>query len=155
MRDIWDGDVMKRFTEPDGKPFFVQSSTTGRYGFSLNVDGFNPFGGKHAGKQASVTGIYQVCLSLPPELRYRPENVYLADVAPGPSKLSRHHVNHLLKHLVDDLEIMWNEGMSYVMKSCPSGCKVRCALLPLVCDMIAAHEVAGFTSQSSTHSRPY
>ncbi|KZS89705.1 hypothetical protein SISNIDRAFT_416779 [Sistotremastrum niveocremeum HHB9708] len=96
-----------------------------------------------------------VCLNLPLDLRHRPENVYLAGIIPGPSKPSLQQINNLLKHLVDDLEILWHQGATYTTKSYPGGRKVRCAVVPLVCDMIAAHEVAGFSSHSSKYFCPY
>ncbi|KZS89416.1 hypothetical protein SISNIDRAFT_417016 [Sistotremastrum niveocremeum HHB9708] len=92
-----------------------------------------------------------VLLSLPAYLRHRIGNVYLAGVVPGPSKPSLDQINKLLTHLVDDLESLWLTGAIFKTPSCPGGLHVRCALIPLVCDMPAAHEVAGFSSYNSSH----
>ncbi|KZT32551.1 hypothetical protein SISSUDRAFT_993965, partial [Sistotremastrum suecicum HHB10207 ss-3] len=135
MRDIWDGHALREFKDSDGTPFFINHPTLGRYAFSLNVDGFNPYHMKTAGKQVTVTAIYMVCLSLPFDLRYLVENVYLAGVIPGAPKPSLQDINKLLTHLVDDLEVLWRTGANYVTSLSPNGRHVRCALIPVVCDM--------------------
>jgi hypothetical protein len=38
---------------------------------------FNPYTNKQAGKKASIGIISLVCLSLPPDLHYKPENMWL------------------------------------------------------------------------------
>ncbi|KZS89749.1 hypothetical protein SISNIDRAFT_416447, partial [Sistotremastrum niveocremeum HHB9708] len=81
MQDIWDGDVFRNFKDDDGSLFFVDGKE-GRYAFSLNVDGFNPEGNRHGGRAASVEAIYMVCPNLPPSLRYKVENVYVAGLVP-------------------------------------------------------------------------
>ncbi|TDL15159.1 hypothetical protein BD410DRAFT_694522, partial [Rickenella mellea] len=79
MEDIWDGEILRNFPGPNGEPFFAQE---GRYAFSLCMDEFNPYHMKEAGKKVSVGAIYLVCLNLPPEMRYRFENVFLVGIVP-------------------------------------------------------------------------
>lgn len=147
MADIWDAPIMRDFKGHDGKPFFRNARNEGRLAFSLNMDGFNPFTNKQAGKQISSCGIYLVCLNLPPELRYRPENVFLVGVIPGPSEPSLHQINYILKPLVDDFLAFWKEGV-YLMCTYkhPSGRKIKAAIIPLVCDLPAARKMAGMGS---------
>lgn len=151
--DIWDADVLKQFKGPDGRPFFKQDcdEPEGCYAFSLFMDGFNPLQTKEAGKKVSVASMYMVCLNLPPCLRYRVENMFLVGVIPGPQEPSQDEINFLLKPLVDDLLRFWNPGVCY---SCtpkhPKGRRTRCVVIPLVCDVPAARQMAGLSHHSHT-----
>ncbi|KAL6299916.1 hypothetical protein BKA93DRAFT_705835, partial [Sparassis latifolia] len=82
MRDVWDGEVLRAFKGPDGKPFISKNGDEGRYIFSLAMDGFNPRRSKAAGKRVSSVGVYMVCLNLPLEHRYLVENMFLVGVIP-------------------------------------------------------------------------
>ncbi|KAI0643953.1 hypothetical protein C8Q79DRAFT_915048, partial [Trametes meyenii] len=81
MSDIWDAPVLRNLKH-NGRPFVLAPQGEGRYVFGLSVDSFNPFQSKEAKQNVSVTGIYMVCLNLPPHLRYLPENVYLVGIIP-------------------------------------------------------------------------
>lgn len=153
MRDIWDGDVLKHFTTPDGRLFVKPKlKSEGRYIFSLNMDGFNPLGGRKAGKNISTQAIYMACLNLPPHLRHRPENIFLVGLIPGPAHPVLTQINHFLRILVDELLVFWNRGVYYSRTpSYADGRLVRCALVPVICDLPAARQILGFASHSATH----
>jgi hypothetical protein len=147
--DIWDAPEFKKF-QLNGRPFREASEDEGRYIFSLAVDGFNPFYAKEAKATVSSTGIYMVMMNLPPSHRYRPENMYLVGIVPGPSKPSIEEMNHSLALLVDDLEIFWDPGVFLTRTAkYKTGRSVKAVLIPLVCDMLAARQVAGFGSATS------
>lgn len=152
-RDIWDGDVLKHFTGPDGS-IFVRQKNHGEasYVFGLNMDGFNPFTNKHRGPTVSCGAIYMVCMNLPPTLRYRPENMLLVGIIPGPRHPSLVEINHLLRPLVDDLLHFWYHGVHYTATHLyPQGRLVRCALVPVICDLPAARQMMAFASHGSHH----
>jgi hypothetical protein len=149
MRDVWDGKVMKEFVGPDGKPF-IPSDGEGRYSFSICMDGLNPYGNSTRGPTASVCAIYLACLNLPPSLRYKYENMCLVCVVPGPNEPSMHQINRILGPLVDDLCIFWKDGVHYQTTNYPGGRLVRIAILPLVCDLPAARQMAGMAGHSSS-----
>ncbi|GBE89668.1 hypothetical protein SCP_1603320 [Sparassis crispa] len=150
MHDVWDGEVLQSFRGPDGEQFVMAKGAEGRYIFSLAMDGFNPFSNKAVGKRVSSTGIYMVCLNLPREYRYRMENMFLVGIIPGPTEPSLHEINHLLRPLVDDLLDFWDPGVWYSSTpQHPTGRLVRCAVVPLICDLPAARQVAGFASFST------
>lgn len=150
QRDIFDGSVLMEFKGKDGTPFLSSHGKDGRYVFSLCVDGFNPFENKQAGKKVSSTGIYMACLNLPPDQRYKMENMYLVGVVPGPKEPSLDQINHFLAPLVQDLKELWDPGCWFSSThEHPDGRMVNVALVPLVCDLKAARAVAGFGSHSS------
>ena len=151
MHDIFDGEVLRNFSGPDGKHFSV-GGEEGRYVFSLCVDFFNPLSNKQAGKKMSVGLISLVCLNLPPELRYKPENMFLAGVIPGPHEPPLNTLNHYLTPLVDDLLDFWNPGVRFTRTEVYRwGRLVRCALVCVVCDLPAARKTAGFAASSHNH----
>ena len=146
MKDIFDGEILQNFTGPDGQ-HFSDGGNEGRYVFSLCVDYFNPLGNKQAGKKKSVGLISIVCLNLPPELRYKPENMFLFGVVPGPHEPPLTCLNHYLSYLIDELLEFWHTGIRYSRTNAfYFGRVVRCALVCLVCDLPAARKTNGFAS---------
>ena len=148
--DIFSGDVLRHFSASDGSTFLPSRASEGRYVFGLSVDAFNPFLNKQAGKKASTTAIYMVLLNLPPSVRYKVENMYLAGVVPGPREPSLTQINHLLRPLVNELLELWDPGIWYTHTPCHTfGKLVKAALVPLICDLKAARQVMGHGSHSA------
>ncbi|KAI9062655.1 hypothetical protein FKP32DRAFT_1612426 [Trametes sanguinea] len=78
--------------------------------------------------------------------------MYLAGVIPGPSKPSLDEINPYLGLLVDELLEFWTPGVKYSCTAKHSSPHlVRAALLPLICDILAARQVAGMGSHSSKY----
>ena len=151
MQDIFHGGYVKGFKGPDGKPFSLGGGE-GRYIFSMSVDFFNPYTNKQAGKKSSVGLISVVCLNLPPSMRYKPENMFLAGVIPGPKEPPLTTLNHYLEPLIDDLVDFWLTGVKFSRTfNCSAGRRIRCALLALVCDLPGARKTAGFASSAHEH----
>ncbi|KAJ3553429.1 hypothetical protein NM688_g3618 [Phlebia brevispora] len=153
MRDIWDGEVLRNFKGEDNVVFAGRKKGgEGRYVFALNMDGFNPFTNKQAGKKASVGAVYMVCLNLPPELRYRVENMFLVCLFPGPHGPSLTQINSMIQPIVDDLMIFWDRGVYYARTfEYAKGRLIRCALVPVICGLPAARQMMAFASFSSRH----
>jgi hypothetical protein len=128
MHDVFDGQFLCDFKDRDGRWFGLQTRE-GRYVFSLSVDFFNPFTNKQAGKTVSFGVISAVCLNLPVSMRYKPENMFLAGVIPGPKEpyLTLHQY---LSPIVDEFLQFWEPG---------------------VCDLPATRKTIGYAS--CTHER--
>lgn len=146
MKDIFDAEILQNFEAFDGQHFSA-SGEEGRYVFSLCVDYFNPLGNKQAGKKKSIGLISLVCLNLPPEMRYKPENMFLFGIIPGPNEPPLACLNHYLRPLVDMLLEFWFTGIRF-SRTCAYyyGRVVRCAVICVVCDLPAARKINGFAS---------
>lgn len=156
MRDIWDGPELHDLLGADGKTFIRRDGSEGRYIFSFCMDGFNPFQLKQAGKKASVVAMYMICLNLPPEERYKIENMFLIGIIPGPHEPKKEEINHLLSPLVDDLLDSYYYGIWYSRtQNYRLGRYARSALVPIVCDTPASRQVTGRTSATSSRFCPY
>lgn len=102
-------------------------------------------------KQASHV-IYLVCINLPPHLRFRPENICLVGVIPGPNEHSIHELNHFLRPIVGEMLVVWHAGLRLNQTALhTSGRLIRAAIVPLICDLPALREAAGFAGRSSKH----
>ena len=75
-------------------------------------------------------------MNLPREERFKPENVIIVGIIPGP-KEPKGDVNSFLKPLVDELIDFW-DGVIIVV-----------ALLALCCDVSAARKCGGFAGHSA------
>lgn len=150
MTDIWDSPVFRNFRDVDKSPFFAKHGNEARFAFSLGADSFHPLGSLEAKQTMSATAIFMVLLNFPKEERFKHKNMYLVGVIPGPSKPSLEQINHALSLLVLEMLEFW-KGVYYTRTyKFPGGRFSKGALIPLVCDMLAARQVAGFGSATST-----
>ena len=150
MTDIWDSPVFRNFRDQDRTPFFARHGHDARLAFSLGADSFHPLGSREAKQTMSATAIYMVLLNLPKEERFKYKNMYLVGVIPGPSKPSLEQINHALSLLVVELLDFWKGVFFTRTHKFPGGRFSKGVLIPLVCDMLAARQVAGFGSATST-----
>ncbi|KAF9001035.1 hypothetical protein BDZ89DRAFT_968762, partial [Hymenopellis radicata] len=89
-----------------------------------------------------------ILLNLPPHLRYLPENIYLVGVIPGHP--STHRINNFLDPLVDEFLEFWVGVFFTRTELYNMGRHVRTALALVICDMLAARQTTGLSSQTST-----
>lgn len=120
------------------------------------VDGINPFGNKQSGHHSSITFIILVCLTLPFKVRYRPENIFIAGVVPGPREPSLEQMNWVLRPIVTQLQTLWTPGLllsqTHLYKQ---GRLIRAALLPFIADIPALRRSLGFPSATATYFCSY
>lgn len=149
IHDIHEAKIWKEFCGPDGKQF---TSTTGNLTFAMFVDGINPFGNKQSGRHTSITFIVLVCLTLPVQMRYQPENIFLVGIVPGPREPSLEQMNWVLLPVVTQLKSLWNQGLllSRTHRH-KNGRLIRAALLPFLADIPALRRSLGFPSARATY----
>ena len=144
MWDIWDGQAIREIPGPDEKPFGVAPAGEARLVWNLSLDWFNPLMNKQAGKSVSTGSMVMACLNLPPSIRNKPENLYLAGIIPGPREPETDEVNHFLKPLVKDLLKSWTYGTWYTKTYRHlEGRRERSALCNLVTDLPGGKKAAG------------
>ncbi|KAJ7175585.1 hypothetical protein C8R46DRAFT_1160842 [Mycena filopes] len=139
MSDIFHGNLLRNFRGPGSSPehFSVSSDKSeGRYVFSVGFDFFNPLTNKQAGKRLSVGAV---------TLRYKPENMFLAGIIPGPKEPPLDTINSYWTPLVD-YGVKFSRTHDYV-----DGRIVRCAIVAVICDLPAARKIGGFSTY--THRR--
>jgi hypothetical protein len=151
MEDMWDAGHLCKILLKEGERFLPGPANETRLAFSFSMDSFNPFHMKEAKQTVSSTAIWLILLNLPPHLRYRPDNMFLAGIIPGPKKPSLSDSNHCLKLLVDVLLEFFDPGVWYSRTARHGqGCRVRAILVPVVSDMLAARQAGGFASPTAT-----
>lgn len=136
--DVYDGKVWKNFKSANGEWFFKDPLS---YGCSINLDWFQPY----ENTQYSVGVIYLCFLNLPPEERYKEENVSIVGILPGPHEPSK-HVNSFLWPAVEELKELYN-GLWLRAGASEKFCKL--AVLCASCDIPASRKLAGFVGFGS------
>ena len=132
LKDVYDGRIWKEFQTVDGRDFLKQKNS---YGLMMNVDWFQPF--KHTAY--SVGAIYMVVMNLPRAERFRPENVILCGIIPGPAE------HQFLSKLVSELLDLW----SGVYVEIRLHVRIRAALMCVASDIPATRKVCGFIGHNS------
>ncbi|KAF8295328.1 hypothetical protein DL93DRAFT_2047206, partial [Clavulina sp. PMI_390] len=116
---------------------------------SLNLDGFHPLGMKPSGSKYTSTGMFMALLSLPEDIRFKIESLFLATIICGPEAPSNEQLNFVLSPLMDEAIKLWI-GVHYSTTALRStGRIVRLAVPCLLCDLVAALPAAGFGHFSS------
>jgi Transposase family tnp2 len=149
MWDIKDGVGVKEMLGPDGEPFVDGLKRKElRLLWSLSVDWFNPHGNKAAGKSVSTGSVVMACLNLPPSLRYKAENLFLAAVMP--KEPSVEEVGNYMEPLVEMLDKSWKNGTKFAQtESSEHGRTERSMLAVLVNDLPAGRKINGVASHSA------
>ena len=69
----------------------------------------------------------------------------LLGLLPGLNEVSLHKINHYLAPIVNELKLLWN-GITLTTNECPSGKRIRVALILVSCDISAARKICGHIS---------
>jgi len=143
LADVYDGKVWQDFQVYKGRPFL---SRPHNIALLLNCDWFQPY--KHS--QYSVGVLYLIILNLPRSVRFKPENVIIAGIIPGPSEPNYNEINSYLRPLVKELNSLWEEG--FTIKHQRNTLTCYAALLGSVCDIPATYKLGGFVGYLSHHA---
>lgn len=139
LGDCYEGRVWREFQFVDGEPFLAAPNS---FGLMLNVDWFQPT--LHGSDSIGV--IYMVVMNLPREERFKPENLIVVGIIPGP-KEPKLHINSFLQPLVDDLIDLWD---GIILNTSVGGPRemFRAALLALSSDIPATRKCGGFVGHT-------
>jgi hypothetical protein len=154
VRNIFDAEFIRSFegpsSTPDKKTLFIERGTEGRFLFVLNVDFFSPEGMNIRGARTSCGIISMACINLDMEICYKPENMYIAGIIPGPREPTLSELNHYMRPLMDDMVVAWEKGVHFSRTALhPTGRLTRSAVAASVNDLPAARKAAGFAGHSS------
>jgi hypothetical protein len=148
--DVWEAEFLRTFEGPLPGKVFIDRQGEGRYGFTLNIDFFNIEGMRTRGRTTSCGLISMACLNLPYEIRYKPENMYVAGLIPPPHQPSTTELNHYAKPVIDALVESWDTGVRYSRTALhPNGKTTRSAVIAAVMDLPAARHASQLASHSS------
>jgi hypothetical protein len=150
--DVPDAAFLRGFRGPDEKKLFLDRGEEIRTVFTLNVDFFDAEGMTQRGRKTSCGIIAMSCLNLPGDIRYKPENMYLAGIVPGPDEPHLTELNHYLDPLMDDLVDSFERGVQYSRTALNRNGRVsRSAIAAAVNDLPGGRKVAALASHNSHH----
>jgi hypothetical protein len=143
LHDIISAPELARLRDPSGLAFLRDCDQELRLVWALCADWYNPYMNKTAGKSVSSGVVAMVCLSLPPHLRLREENIFYYPF-PGPQEPHADAMDHLIDPLIFDLQASYDRGVffSYTY-AYPSGRTCRSAIVPVVADTMASKKLTG------------
>jgi hypothetical protein len=152
VADIFEGEYVSTFEGPEpGHLFIDRPGTEGRYLFALNFDFFTTERKTIRGADASCGIISAACVNLPLNIRYKPENMYIA-IVPGPEHPSLTELNHYVRPLVDDMSVSWERGVKYSQTAnYPEGRETRSAVACGVCDLPGGRQFSATAYFNSHH----
>ena len=85
-------------------------------------------------------------LLLPPDMWYKPENLCLVGIIPGPREPSGHEIDHFLHPLIEIMKESWKHGARYRMHNYPHGQLICSAIALSVNDLPIARKIMGITN---------
>lgn len=140
LADIYDGCIWKEWMVYNGRPFLACPHNLA---VMLNCDWFQPF--DHSCYSVGV--LYLVILNLPRSLRFKPENIIITGVIPGPKEPNQAMMNSCLRPIVKELNALFTEG--FVIEQGSKSHKIFVALIATVCDLPATAKLGGFLNHNS------
>ena len=145
LSDIYDGQVwqtLKESSEQGSNKFFRSEKADNHLGLMMNLDWFQPY----ETTTYSTGVIYAVICNLPRDVRFKPENMLILGILPGPKEVSLHRINHYLSPIITELESLWKGMTLKRTNECPNGKDIRAALIIASCDIPAARKLCGHIS---------
>ena len=125
MRHCSDSEEWKKFDK--AHPSFSSEIRNVRLG--LSTDGFQPFG--QSGKQYSSWPVIVTPYNLPPWMCLKEPYMFLSILVPGP-KNPKQKIDVYLQPLIDELKMLWNDGVQTWDVSSKQNFQMRAALMWLL-----------------------
>jgi hypothetical protein len=152
IKSVFEGKFFRTFYHNESKRtlFLDRPDGEGRYAFALFVDFFTAEGASLRNAHASLGIIALACLNLPADIRYKPENMFLAGIVPGPEEPKLELLNHYQRPLVSDMKLSWERGVFVTRTAlCPRGRLTRSAIAVGVFDLPAGRKAAALAGHGA------
>ena len=142
--------MWRNFKSGEGEDnFFRPDKADTNLGLMINLDWFQPY----EGTIHSTGVIYAVICNLPRNIRFKPENLLILGILPGPNEVSLHRINHYLSPLITELETLWS-GVVLERTYENSNAKDICAAVIITsCDIPTAQKLCGHVSALVSYHR--
>ncbi|KZV59474.1 hypothetical protein PENSPDRAFT_678949 [Peniophora sp. CONT] len=88
-------------------------------------------------------------MNLPPHMRFKPENVFIAGITPGPNAPNMITISHIIELLVSAVSSYVQPGRQVPTFRYPLGTLIQLRVAPLIADIEAVRKAAGFMSHSA------
>lgn len=155
LQNAFDGDFLRTFEAPPSsattRKFFIDRGDHARLALAMQVDFFNPNGLTLRGASDSLGIVSIAILNLPPDIRYKPENLFLASIIPGPKEPDYDQLSCYMEPIIDVCVVGWQTGFRLSRTaSCPAGRTMEFAVVVSVNDLPAARKVGGAAGPLST-----
>lgn len=138
-RDVYDGRIWRELVQDKT---FLQDP--GDLAFILNLDWLQVFRNTNYG-----VGVLYLCLNnYPRHLRFKPENMLVVGILPGPGEPNAYQLSNYIKPLVDELLELWNPGIT-VPGEDGNDIKIRGLLMCCACDIPASRKIGGFLGHAA------
>ncbi len=150
MTNVFDGGFLKDFLGPD-KKLFIDRGDKMCLAFAMHVDFLNPNGTRKHGNHDSIGLVSMANLNLPEHIRYRPENIFLVGIIPGPREPNVDQISKYLAPIMDVCVDGWERGF-HVSKTASEpvrGRHVSLAVILSINDLPAARKVSGNAGHKS------
>ena len=101
LLDIYKDNIWHTFSlnPTNSTCFFTKNMLDSYIGLAINVDWFQPF----QYTTHSTRAIYGVLCNLPREIWFKPENILMLRIIPGPHELKQGQINNILVPIVNEL----------------------------------------------------
>jgi hypothetical protein len=148
--DPFTAEFLKTFEGPIPGQLFIDRGNKVRLAFVIHVDFFNPNGVSTHSNSDSIGLISLALLNLPTDIRYLPQNLFLA-VIPGPREPKDHEISYYLRPIIDEFCVGWQRGfhISQTASSPDNGRDVEIAMALSLNDLPAARKVSGAAGHTS------
>ncbi len=107
MSNIYEGKIWRTFPSSFKDPnfwFFASKTTDSNLSIIINLNWFQPF----ESSMYSIGVIYEVICNLLCDIRFKKENMLTLGLLSRPQEVKKHHINHFLASIVDELLELWN-----------------------------------------------
>lgn len=147
LSSIWDGDFIQRMRRDESLSHFFRTNDQSYCPivFGIFADAMSPFGGSNN----SIFHVLLVCYNLPPEIRYKKENIQVLMLVDGPKEPIK--FQKYFSSIIDEACALWDEPICLYDSSQRRRVQFRVAIINLICDGRAVRACASHSEAGSLY----